>query len=131
MKIPRHQPTLGDECLRACAAAIFELPVKKVPHFIHEPGGWEWALRKWAVTEFSMDVRLDSYLKRTRSWQTLRYELPLGYYIGIIAPNTKEETHAVVMHDFDVVYDPALVKRKRYQKRGMGVIEFFDLVIMY
>jgi hypothetical protein len=53
--IPIEQTTLGGDstmpgvrgdCLRACVASVFELPIEDVPHFVAEDDWWN-AWRRW------------------------------------------------------------------------------------
>lgn len=54
--VDRARGIYGD-CLRACVASIFDLPLEEVPHFLHDGGGdstsgedWWWTrLFRWAA----------------------------------------------------------------------------------
>ncbi len=122
---PPDEPSGENDCLRRAVSALFELPLEEVPHFIEEVGRqWPRLLNTWAQAR-GYRVHCASYLRPGGAWlwTDVRRALPSGYYVGIIAPNSGR-AHAVVMRGAEVAYDPAGRRRSRYQKVGMGVIEF-------
>lgn len=83
------------DCLRACIASIFELPIKKVPHFVHEHGAYWEALRKWLHLRNVEYIRLEGHI------HTADHCL----YVGI-SPRGAPGRHAVVGQKGRIVFDP-------------------------
>ena len=117
--IPVVQQIVGDgkdkrpmgDCLRACLASIFELPLEEVPHVAASPRGW------WSATQ--------DWLRPRGLWmETLEYTVPsekpipkgerypAGWWIAVVDSQLFEgATHAVVMRGLyvDGTSDPHLV----------------------
>lgn len=92
-----------NDCVRACVATIFDLPIADVPHFV-EVAGSRWRLE------------LMAWLKATRP-EFVMMELPpvrgawLEGAVGIAcgkSPRYPDGTikHAVVWQDYEMLHDP-------------------------
>jgi hypothetical protein len=126
LAIPRHHlrrnimkpptsPGGRNACLRYAVAALLELDTPEVPHFIEQPGSWILNVSRWAASR-GLVCHYHS-----RGYQE---PLPAGYFVAIIAPHTPGACHAVVMRGDEVVYDSSPYRR-RYQKRGIGILELY------
>lgn len=83
------------DCLRACIASIFEIPIKKVPHFVHEHGAYWGALRQW------LDRHGIEYVRREGHINTADFCL----YVGL-SPRNAPGRHSVVGKEGRIVFDP-------------------------
>ena len=85
-------PQERGNCLQACVASVFELPLEKVPHFVSYDNWWgmftQW-LEQYNITLVRSDVR---------AWDT--------YYIRTGKSPRGDFYHAVVYHGMDMVHDP-------------------------
>jgi hypothetical protein len=105
---------MGD-CLRACVASIFELPIDQVPHFA-EAESWFSAMCDW-LRPMGLVVEIQSYGGESR-------DLPKRYHSGWWIASVESEnipgcTHAVVMRGmyndyagddgkwYEVAHDPS------------------------
>ena len=91
---------MGD-CLRACVASVFELPIEEVPHFAEAPS-WIAALRGW-LKPMGLVVENEGY-----NGQSL--DSPRRYYSGwwiasVESENIEGATHAVVMRGMGNEYE--------------------------
>lgn len=105
--IPVMQTVVGDgqdgrpngDCLRACVASIFELPIEEVPHFvdINPPSGWLTALQEW-LRPFGLALMDRQYKKPCdvpEFW-------PSGWWIASVeSENFPGLRHAIVMFGID------------------------------
>lgn len=86
---------LKGNCLQACLASIFELPLEKVPHFAEM--GHVWYEEMWAwLRKFGLMPLCVSKKSGHR---------PFGFSIGN-GPGPRGFQHAVVCHDGEIVHDP-------------------------
>lgn len=116
------QPLNSRECLRYAVASLLARDPKSVPHFIEMPGRWLGNLGNWAWEE-GYKIVITSYGRHVHpSFGCVVQRFPQTPFVAIIAPMSR--AHAVVMQNDKVIYDPSSRPRKRYQKRGVGIIEF-------
>lgn len=133
MKPPVWDDVPRNGCLAACIAAVLERPVGEIPNFVEQHDGmWATRFSAWAETQgflllYTYTSRRGSGSSGVMQWPE-KTGFPEDYYIAIIAPRSRGKAHAVVMKGSQVVYDPALPPRKRYQKKGMTIIELRPLV---
>lgn len=117
--IPVVQSIVGDgkdgrpygDCIRACVASIFELPIEQVPHFAAAEGNaWPRALARW-LKPFHLAADRDDYREQpSRDWPRRMYD---GWWIAsVVSENIEGATHAVVMHEDKVVHDPSPFPRR-------------------
>lgn len=95
------------DCFRACVASILELPNDDRLPNVHD-GYW---ILKWNefLSQFGISVEFDA----TRIWRE-------GYWIAsVTSKNLAGSSHAIVMKDTDVAFDPST--RKRYH-RGQSLL---------
>lgn len=120
----RSQPPGSKECLRYAVAKLFDCELESVPHFIEMPGSWINNLRLWAW-EQGYRVVISSYGRHvSRAFDGgIVEQFPQEPFIAIIAP-LSHSAHAVVMQGDKVIYDSNTFPRTRYQKQGIGIIEF-------
>jgi hypothetical protein len=93
-------PVNGD-CLRACIASIFELPLEEVPHFVALGTGWHAALQNWLRP---MGLVMQSYPYRgavdVPAWW------PSGWWIASVESEVYPGgSHAVVMRGTETIDD--------------------------
>lgn len=120
MKPPGPYRAYSDDCLRVSVAALLELEVEQVPHFVHESKQtgryWVDIVREWAEFEgYEM-----TYQRHHDG------PFPRHHFVGIIAPHSAGKCHAVVMKGSKVVYDCAAGTRQRYQKKGIYALSLVD-----
>ena len=89
-------------CLQACIASLFEMPLEDVPHFVLK-GDWVKTLDNW-LAQFdlqSVDIDLE-YMRQQGGdmWKPYGYHLICGK-----SPRTDCE-HAVVGYGGKMVFDP-------------------------
>jgi len=112
--IPKNQRTHND-CLRACIASLFELPLDKVPHFLdHED--WESCLNAWCE-KYNL-IPLDVVL-----------EAPLDFYTiaTVDSPNFEGMKHAVVWKGDRLIHDPLGHNQNNYKPEGHLIFAVKDL----
>lgn len=117
---------MGD-CLRACVASIFELPIEQVPHFAAAEPNWFNAIQRWLRP---MGLVLDTE-HHPPTDQPPRWTM--GWWIASVeSENFPGQTHAVVMRGtmteygdgdaaswMDVAHDPSPNPRRTpYVFRG-------------
>lgn len=101
---PVDQTFFGPEegnCLQACIASLFELPLEDVPHFVLEEN-WVKALDDWLIKYDLQSVDVDLKYMRTQDddmW------MPSGYHL-ICGESSRECSHAVVGYKGKIVHDP-------------------------
>lgn len=122
--IPVTQTLFGDgedgsrpgNCLQACIASIFELPLDDVPHFVEFKSQWYDKFNAflaehdlWPI-ELSCDHHLptDSYFKDA------------GYYLAG-GKSPRGIMHSVVYHNGELAHDP--------HPKGGGLVEFVDITV--
>jgi hypothetical protein len=101
---------MGD-CIRACIASIFELPIEEVPHFAESPRGWFRSLQDW-LRPMGLVMEHDEHQP---------VDAPPSYHYGwwmasVESENFEGGTHAVVMRGLlnpgegmahEVAHDPS------------------------
>jgi hypothetical protein len=129
--IPVEQTILGGDttsegergdCLRACIASIFELPIASVPHFVAEDDWWG-ALNRWVEARgfalgtafMSVDdddpTKLNGYPGAETIW------IATVYSPRITRDDGTPGLHAVVMQGKTIAWDP-------HPHREMGHLGF-------
>lgn len=83
-------------CLQACIASLFDLPLDEVPHFIRVPDWWE-ALNNWLGERglYVMDYPTDAGLPWMAGYQLIYGKSPRGDF-----------NHIVVGFEGAMVHDP-------------------------
>lgn len=140
--IPVMQEVVGDgkegrpigDCLRACVASIFELPIEDVPHFAAAPS-WFGAMHEW-LRPMGLVVETKEYGGKSLDAPELYYS---GWWIASVeSENFEGCTHAVVMRGLynskpddarwcDVAHDPSPHPRRTpYRFRGARYFVAFD-----
>mgnify|MGYP006450460919 CR=1 FL=1 len=89
------EPPHGN-CLQACIASLFELPLEDVPNFMAYGSGWRTKYRKFLKT-----FGLKSLLYSSREAQSLN-----GYHLVIGGSPRGDFLHAVVGLDGEIIHDP-------------------------
>lgn len=98
------------DCVRACVASIFELPIDRVPHFTDGAEPWIWAMEKW-LAPFGLTLEREDYREGPSDNHPRRYHD--GWWIAsVISENIDGATHAIVMHETDVRHDPSPSPRR-------------------
>jgi hypothetical protein len=127
VKPPEWSDVPRNGCLAACIAAVLERPVTEIPCLVGGDEPWEKRLIDWAHSEGLVATFTSNGKTRRQRRQYSAYPeatgFPPGYFIAILAPHTEGKAHAVVMKGSEVVYDPGWPRRRRYQKRGISMIE--------
>lgn len=104
---PNVEPDKQGNCLAACIASIFELPIEEAPHDIASDEWWS-VVRQWMLAR-GLDI------ESVVGWPTRGDLAPLlnGYWIGVVPSLNLFEadgfpvSHAVVMHGRMVAHDPS------------------------
>lgn len=105
---------LKGNCLQACLASIFELPLEKVPHFAEMGSVWYEQMWEWLKKFGLMPICVPKS----------RGRLVFGYSIGN-GPGPRGFQHAVVCYNNEIVHDP------HPSKAGLVEIqEFIELVLI-
>jgi hypothetical protein len=90
------KPPLGN-CLQACLASLFELPLANVPNFMEAKDWWDeycnWMVENHALQPLALDATTGDWLPR--GWHMIQGKSPRGDY-----------DHIVVGHDGRIVHDP-------------------------
>lgn len=97
--IPVQQTKTGPlrgNCLAACVASIFEMPICAVPEL--EPGTWSMKLRDWLMWNSFGFVYLESGGK-------IAAQAPAGYAILCLDRATGGQ-HCMVTFNGEIVWDP-------------------------
>lgn len=92
----KFMPPKGN-CLQACLASIFELPLEEVPEFDFEEGWYEQFV-EWCLTEFGLqpiDISADSKYFKPMGWHMINGKSPRGDW-----------NHAVVAYGGEILHDP-------------------------
>ena len=102
------EPGVPGDCLRACVASIFELPLEDVPHFVADPRTWLPALADW-LSPMGLGIDYEEY---GGAWEKAPRRLHEGHWIaGVSSQRFPGGRHAVVM-DFDrIAWDPSPTPR--------------------
>lgn len=137
------------DCVKCCVASVLELAYEVVPHFVacevliprlgSEPYAADWytGLNYWLRTNgWALQARHTSYYKnpipREYSAELELYEQlerpklgrHAGYWIAsVVSENFEGSTHAVVMLDGEVAFDPSMLPR-RTPYRFVGEMSF-------
>lgn len=143
--IPVMQQVVGDgkdgrpmgDCLRACVASIFELPIADVPHFA-EASSWFSAMCDW--------LRPMGLVVETKEYGGQSLDSPKQYHSGWWIASVESEnfegcTHAVVMRGmynegggdkwYEVAHDPSpLPRRTPYKFRGARYFVALDPAVV-
>lgn len=109
---PAKQRVFGNgngDCFRACMASMLELPnCDDLPNLDH-PGGWLFVWIQILAT-FGMRLGMDD----KAIWRE-------GYWIASVPSlNLEGKSHAIVMHDCNVAFDPSTMKTYEAGKPMLG-----------
>ena len=97
--------TLDNNCLQACIASIFDLPLEAAPHVFANGGGWTNA--KWArLTDWARTRDYDLVWIEADNREAAALKQSSGHYIAVFY-TLDGGAHAVVMRRGKVVFDPA------------------------
>lgn len=109
--IPVTQTILHSEdrignCLQACVASIFELPIDDVPHFVELEDTWFMAMNEWCLSRFQCEpVMIEA--------KSHPFQVFLGSCIYIasgVSPRASEKEpdllHSCVYKDDELIHDP-------------------------
>ena len=92
------EPGSGN-CLQACLASIFELPIDSVPNFFLHGTDWLEALDKWLDVRFGLSVVLLKFHREPG------FTRPRGWCIAS-GPTSGYPKHSVVWRDGSILHDP-------------------------
>ena len=89
-------------CMQACVASLFELPLNEIPNFMKDGGDrYDYHLQKWCKKKnlLCLDVSIeDEHL--------LKYFKDI-YLIGVgISPRDSNNNHAVIIKNGKIIHDP-------------------------
>ena len=98
------------DCMRACLASIFEIPLEDAPDFVGHiaGGGWFFILQKWLNARNLSLLLLPAKPK----------DVPMGYaMVAVLSHNlpNPQDGHMVVVHDGLLVHDPNPANAQRPQ----------------
>lgn len=100
------------DCMRACVASLFELPLEKVPNFwddvelsaTPEKQSWQWteSMRNWSI-QYGIVPLTFRYNKKSDLAKILKdvYVIASGE-----SPRNKNSDHAVIMLNGQIIHDP-------------------------
>lgn len=111
---------VGD-CLAACVASIFELPLGDVPHFMkiaaRRETPWQKILIGWSH-ELGFVVNTISYRPRKRPYRKPVHWHPRYWIAAVRSSYSDDGVHAIVMKADQVAHDPNPRSRERHEQTG-------------
>ena len=111
---PKNQK-MTDDCLKACIASLFELPMHEVPHFIkHED--WISCLNTWCE-RYNL-IPLDVVPTEPFDFYTIA---------TVDSPNFKDKKHAVIWKGDRLIHDPLGTNKHTYEPESHLVFVVKDL----
>lgn len=119
-----HEPHLGlyGDCMRAALASMLEVPIEKVPHFLHDntSDNAEFCRR---VSDFLRPLNL-GYISFPECRQALHETGVRGLVHEVSGTSERGVCHACVAVDGEIVHDP------HPGRGGLDKIDYFGVFIV-
>ena len=106
-------------CLQACIASLFELPLESVPHFVTYPDD-EW-VNVFLDFIYAQGYIYEGYAPR-EELTNLDLTKGLGGYIIVTGTSPRGFKHAVIYKDCTLVHDP------HFSRLGLVEIDGFHMI---
>ena len=108
------------DCLRACIASIFELPIEEVPNFADYGTSYLVSLKKF-LKKYGLEA-LTIWQIRENDWKPDGYHLIYGY-------SKRGVKHAVVGYKGKIVFDPYPDADDEHPELAIASIESYTVFV--